>query len=217
MDPNFGALPHLSVDQASAAHNVAAERQQVTNMLKENLLKAQNRMKSYADRGRTDRSFYVGDPVLLKLQPYAQSSVANRPYPKLAFKFFGPFNVLERIGEVAYKFEMPAASAIHTVFHVSQLKPFLAKYTPVFTTLPAPDTLQENAPQPEAILDRRMVKKGNAATVQILVQWSSLPVECATWEDFYVLKNHFPNAAIWDEPPTQGGGDCHTPTNCVCV
>lgn len=205
MEPNFGALPNLNVDASSAAYDVAAERQKFTEMLKENLVKAQTRMKSYADQNRTERSFSVGDDVLLKLQPYSQSSVANRPYPKLAFKFFGPFKVLAKIGEVAYKLELPEGSAIHPVFHVSQLKPFLAKFTPVFTTIPAPDTLQASAPQPEAILDRRMVKKGNAATVQILVQWSSLPVDCATWEDYYVLKTRFPMAPIWDQPAFQGG------------
>ena len=177
LEPNFGALPNLNVDPSSSAFDVVAERQKFTQLLKDNLVKAQNRMKTYADQHRIERSFVVGDDVLLKLQPYSQSSVANCPYPKLAFKFFGPFKVVGKIGEVAYKLELPESSAIHPVFHVSQLKPFLSKYTPVFTTMPTPDVWQANAPQPEAILDRRMVKKGNAASTQILVQWFSLPME----------------------------------------
>jgi hypothetical protein len=48
-------------------------------------------MKTYADLSRSERKFQVGDSMLLKLQPYAQTSVVNRPFPKLAFKFFGPF------------------------------------------------------------------------------------------------------------------------------
>jgi hypothetical protein len=51
-------------------------------------------MKAYADKHRAERSFQVGEQVLLKLQPYTMSSVANRKYPKLAFKFFGPYHVL---------------------------------------------------------------------------------------------------------------------------
>lgn len=51
--------------------------------LKQHLQVAQNRMKLMADRKRMDRQFAIGDQVLLKLQPYTQSSVASRPFPKL--------------------------------------------------------------------------------------------------------------------------------------
>jgi hypothetical protein len=60
-------------------------------------------MKQLADRTRNDFQFAVGDQVPLKLQPYTQSSVANRPYLKLAFKYYGPYTVLDKIGSVAYK------------------------------------------------------------------------------------------------------------------
>lgn len=73
------------------------DRQFQLQALREQLAKAQNRMKLYADRHRSDRHYQVGDLVLLKLQPYAQSSVVNRPFPKLAFKYFGPYRVLDRV------------------------------------------------------------------------------------------------------------------------
>jgi len=59
-------------------------------------------MKLLADQKCQDFTFSVGDQVLLKLQPYTQSTVASKPYPKLAFKYFGPYTVLERVGSVAY-------------------------------------------------------------------------------------------------------------------
>jgi len=92
------------------------------NLLRQHLLRAQDRMKLQADKGHSEWEFQVGDSVFLKLQSYVQSSLAPRAHQKLAFKFFGPFRVEERIGKVAYKLKLPASASIHLVFHVLQLK-----------------------------------------------------------------------------------------------
>jgi len=126
-------------------------------------------MKMIADKKRTDFHFNVGDQVLLKLQPYTQSSVANRPYPKLAYKYYGPYKVLDRVGIVAYRLELPANSMIHPVFHISQLKPFVPNYTPVFASLPVTTDLEAAAAEPLSILEHRLVQKGNTAIPQIKV------------------------------------------------
>lgn len=80
-------------------------------------------MKTTTDKARSDVQFQVGDEVLLKLQPYAQSSLVNRPFPKLAMK----------IGQEAYELELPSNCQIHPTFHVSQLKGFASDHTPVYT------------------------------------------------------------------------------------
>lgn len=125
----------------SISHDLVSERNQLSAFLQQQLQRAQLRMKHQADKGRSERSFAVGDYVFLKLQPYTQSSVVNRPYPKLAFKFFGPFEILEKIGQSAYRLQLPDSSLIHPVFHVSQLKAHVPDHTPVFTSLPHPVVL----------------------------------------------------------------------------
>lgn len=92
--------------------------------LKELLGMTQTRMKHYADRHRSKRKFNIGDQVLLKIQPYHQLSIARRENPKLAQRYFGPYKVLDRIGEVAYRLELRSSSCIHDVIHVSKLKLF---------------------------------------------------------------------------------------------
>lgn len=94
----------------------------VQNLLQQHLNGARQYMKQHADKRRTFCTFEVGDQVFLKLQPYVPTSVATCANHKLAFKFFGPFRVLERVNEVAYKIQLPAGALVHPVFHVSQLR-----------------------------------------------------------------------------------------------
>jgi ribosomal protein L21E len=199
VEPPLGIIPTLKHSDHQDVFDILKERQLFNEMLREQLQKAQSRMKLYADAKRPVRAFQVGDKVLLKLQPYTQVSVVSRPYPKLTFKYFGPYTVLEKIGSVAYKIQLPAQSKIHNVFHVSQLKDFTPDYSPVFSKLPLIPSLDIAEVTPEQVLEHRLVKKGNVAVTQVLVKWSHFLESSATWEDFSVLRQRFPSAPAYDQ------------------
>ena len=93
-EPFVGVPMSESSDTLPVVTDFIADRKIHTELLKDHLARAQSGMKIAADRQRTDVHFQVGDKVLLKLQPYAQSSLVNRPYPKLAKKYYGPYTIL---------------------------------------------------------------------------------------------------------------------------
>ena len=134
----------------------------------------------------------MGDWVFLRLQPYRQTSLAMRRNLKLSPKFYGPYQIVEKIGLVAYKLHLPPDSQIHPVFHISMLKKKIGEHSPPLTTLPPVDSMGYFLVEPVAILDRRMVKKNNQANVQLLVQWFNMPASKATWEDYDSFMQKFP-------------------------
>jgi len=119
----------------------------------------------------------------MNLQPYVQSTVAARSNKKLPFRFYGPYKVLKRVGKVAYKLELPEGSRIHPVIHVSQLKKHIPKDVAVTEDLTSVSTDPFQVQLPMKILQTRVIQGGANMIKQVLVQWSSMPEEMATWED----------------------------------
>jgi len=113
----------LAIDPSSASNSEvitwSSDRQWMDQLLQQHLYRAKHRMKKQADQHRSERSFDEGDSVYLKLQPYVQSSLAPRSHQKLAFRFFGPYRITDRVGSMACKLDLPAHSFVHPVFHVS--------------------------------------------------------------------------------------------------
>lgn len=191
MKPKHLALQSRVHTNLQGVEEMLNERQQQWTLLKESLEVAQVRMKNFADSKRSERVFQVGDWVYLKLQPYRQVTVALRKNMKLAAKYFGPYEVVEKLGPVAYKLALPETSRIHPVFHVSQLKKSFGQGK-VYNQLPQVTSQGTFDLNPLRHLDKRSILRNNKVVHQLLVQWRGCSVDEATWEDEDLLECNFP-------------------------
>ena len=101
--------------------DLVRETTERVHIVRQRLLTAQSRQKSYADHRRKPFSFEVGDHVFLKVSP-KRGLIRFGRSGKLSPRFVGPFEILECVGDVAYRLALPSALAwVHDVFHVFML------------------------------------------------------------------------------------------------
>jgi hypothetical protein len=190
--------------QLSVPCNVAAdttvtiqEKDHMVKILQANLLQAQNRMKKYADANRTERTFLVGDMVYLKMQPYRETALGLRNALKLTSKWYGPFKIIQLVGNRAYKLQLPEGTLLHNVFHVNQLKKHIGDKAVPTPGLPLVTPTGKIKGNPAAILQRRQVPRRegsyDVAVPQWLIHWHAMTVEEATWEDASWVQATFPS------------------------
>lgn len=129
--------------------------------------------------------------MYLKIQPYRQTTLSNQTFNKHSTKYYGPYQVIQRIGNVAYKFSLPTHVAVQNTFHVSKLKACYA-FSQVLNHPPLVDIASPYCVEPDQVLDRKMIKRGDTVVAEILVQWKDIPYEQATWKDFAKIKFRFP-------------------------
>ncbi|WVZ18092.1 hypothetical protein V8G54_005414 [Vigna mungo] len=159
---------------------VLTSREEILSCLKDNLLKAQTRIKKLADSKSIDLNFEVRSWVYLKLQSYRQVSVSGHKYHKLVKHFHGPYKVLKRIGPVTYEIELSLQSKIHNIFHYSMLKRHEGFVPPSIDHLPL--EFVENNPLSLLIVD-------GVPTRFALVQWNRLSPSDTSWEKWQGLKS----------------------------
>ncbi|KAK6149317.1 hypothetical protein DH2020_016842 [Rehmannia glutinosa] len=154
----------------------------------------QSRQKSYADKRRNDLEFEVGDEVFLRLSP-RKGIINPKKGGKLSPRYVGPYQILQRIGKLAYRLELPAPYAgMHDVFHVSRLK----KYQPDPEHIITRDTppLMENLSYTERlvrIIDQqiRQLRKREIPMVKVVWQNHNRD-EDAMWEMEEDMRNRYP-------------------------
>ena len=150
-------------------------------VIRDRLKIAQDRQKSYANTRSRDLVFEVGDMVFLRISPW-KGVLRFGKRGKLSPRYIGPYKIVERIGEVAYRLELPSdLDRIHDGFHVSMLRKYIPDPSHVLTEQPV--EIQENLTyeeEPVQILDRREQVLRSKTIPLVNVLWRSHIVEEAT-------------------------------------
>ena len=173
--------------------NLIRDTSEKVSLIRQRLLMAQSRQKSYADVRRRPLEFEVGDHVFLKVMP-KRGVVRFSKQGKLSLRFVGPFEILERVGIVAYRLALPPSmSGVHKVFHVSMLR----RYTPDPAhvvdlgeiEVDTDGTFEEG---PVCIMDSQdqVLRRKTVRLVRVL--WQHRRVEESTWEREDMMRDAYP-------------------------
>jgi hypothetical protein len=176
-----------------------SNRDEALRQLKLHLQKAQEQMAAYANKKRRDLSFQIGEWVFLKLRPHRQHSVVRRINQKLAPRFYGPFKIVAKIGEVAYKLQLPETSRIHPVFHVSLLKKAVGDYHNQGDLPKDLEVEEANDVYPEQVVGTRVTVKEGMRVHQSLIKWQGKTLDDVTWEDDDFVRSQFPEFSLEDK------------------
>ncbi|GJU97041.1 hypothetical protein Tco_1326312 [Tanacetum coccineum] len=155
---------------------------------------ARNRQKSYANMKRKPMEFQVGNKVMLKVSPW-KGVVRFGKRGKLNPRYVGPFKVLEKVEEVAYKLELPEElSRVHNTFHVSNLKKCHAD-EPLAVPLDGLhlDDKLHFVEEPLEVVGREVKRLKRSRIPLVKVRWNSKRDPEFTWEREDQFKKKHPH------------------------
>ena len=130
-----------------------------------------------------DRQFQVNDLLYLRFHPYKQTTIKGKGSKNLKPRFYGPYKVIRKVGEVAYQLELPMARKIHNVFHVSCIKKVIGHHISFLYNLKPLDDEGQLVLTPKEILRTKERRIRSRTIKEYSVQWKDFPSEEATWED----------------------------------
>ena len=163
-------------------------------LIRDRLKEAQDRQKSYADLKREPIEYNVGDNVFLKISPW-KGVLRFGKRGKLSPRYIGPYEVIERVGPVAYRLALPIElSQIHNVFHVSMLRRYRSDPSHILQTQPLElkDDLSYEE-KPVAVVARETKVLRNKTIPLVKVLWKHHGREEATWEREEDMRNQYPH------------------------
>ncbi|KAL3510631.1 hypothetical protein ACH5RR_030032 [Cinchona calisaya] len=162
-------------------------------IIRDKLKAAQDRQKSWADMKRRPLEFQVGDKVYLKVSP-TRGVMRFGKSGKLSPRFVGPFEILKRVGNLAYQLALPPELArVHNIFHVSQLRKYISDPSHVIDYQPLSskeELVYEEVPV--RIIDTKEQVLRHRSIPFVKVQWSNHSEREATWESEINMRNKYP-------------------------
>jgi hypothetical protein len=197
---NYGIKPHSPLKSIASA--VAGKRdapgvvqfmqelQEAHKKAQTAIEAAQQRQKLYADQRRRPVEFKLGQHVLLSTKNISLKMLGT---PKLLPKYIGPFKIIAKVNDVAYKLELPASLKIHNVFHVSLLEEYRSRaqggkvQPPPLPQLVdgqveyAVEQILLHEYRDKAIRQGKHAKK-KTQELRYLVKWAGYGIEHNTWE-----------------------------------
>ena len=182
-----------SGESALLGPDVVQETTEKVKMIQEKMRASQSRQKSYHDKRRKDLEFQVGDHVFLRVNPVTGVGRALK-CRKLTPRFVGPFEIIEKVGVVAYRIALPPSlSNLHDVFHVSQLRKYVydASHVIQVDDLEVRDNLTVET-WLVRIEDREVKRLRGKEIVWVKVIWVGSTGESATWESESRMRVAYP-------------------------
>ncbi|KAE8696793.1 Detected protein of confused Function [Hibiscus syriacus] len=159
----------------------------------------QNIIKQHTEKNRSERQFQRGKEEYLRLRPYRQTSIVLQKNLKLVAIYYGSYKIIAKIGEVAYRLDLPDFFRLHPIFHVSILKIHVSDSTVSSTDSPAMDDDGQIRLEPYKDMGRRIMNRQNKPVTQLLVHWTDLDDTSDTWEDDIVLRGQFLGFDPWGQ------------------
>jgi hypothetical protein len=183
-----------SAEVSSAVHAQLKERDEFLGEIHQRLLLSQDLMKEHHNKQQRAKSFDIDEWIWLRLQHHAATGITPLKLSKLSPRYFGPYKIIEKIGDVAYRLQLSEKARIRNVFHVVLLKKFQG--TPPVSIVPLPPLQHgRDLSAPAMVMKARL----NHGTWEVLFSWLDRPPTESTWEKLDAFKKAYPDVQLEDK------------------